>query len=74
MYLLGRKFNAVTNCNALNATDGENEHLSRTVWWWLHLQQFEFVVEHRTRELMKDVNALSTNLCVSGKVPEETVF
>lgn len=73
-YLVGIKFEVITDCNALKATSAKKQLLPRIARWWLQLQEYDFTVQYRPGNRMKHVDALSRNPSSSEEPPEETVF
>lgn len=74
VYLLGKDFVVVTDCNALKATSAKKELLPRIGRWWLQLQEFTFTVQYRPGDRMRHVDALSRNPTTTEMAPEETVM
>uniref|UniRef100_A0AAG5DRS4 RNA-directed DNA polymerase n=1 Tax=Anopheles atroparvus TaxID=41427 RepID=A0AAG5DRS4_ANOAO len=58
-YLLGNSFKLVTDCIAFKQSLEKKEINARTGRWLVALSEFEFVVEHRTGDRMRHVDALS---------------
>lgn len=73
VYLLGRDFVVVTDCNALKATSAKRDILPRIRRWWLQLQEFTFTMQYRPGERMKDVDAISRNPATSESPSEEVM-
>lgn len=66
IYLQGIKFKIVTDCNSLALTLNKKELNPRIARWALELQNFDYVLEHRSGQRMQHVDALSrcTNILV----------
>lgn len=61
VYLLGLKFKVVTDCAAFTQTMRKKE-VSSKIWRWAEkLEDFEYILEHRSGTRMKHVDALSRN-------------
>lgn len=67
VYLLGKAFKIVTDCSAFQQTMKKRDLIPRIARWILFLQDFEYIVEHRSGSRMKHVDALSRH-------PVMTVF
>lgn len=61
IYLLGRPFKIVTDCNALRSTFSKRDLIPRVARWWLLLQEFQCSIEYRPGVKMAHVDALSRN-------------
>lgn len=61
VYLLGRHFTVVTDCQALSATWTKKDMLPRIGRWWLELQDYDFTVQYKAGARMQHVDALSRN-------------
>lgn len=59
VYLHGRTFKIITDCNSLTLTLNKKELNPRIARWALEMQNFDYVVEHRTGKRMQHVDALS---------------
>ena len=64
IYLRGRKFKIVTDCNSLTLTLNKKELNPRIARWALELQNYDYTLEHRAGKQMQHVDALSRNLTV----------
>lgn len=60
VYLLGTKFNVVTNCNTLRTTFTKRD-LLRIDRWWLEIREYTFDVEYRAGARITHADALSRN-------------
>lgn len=61
MYLIGKEFKVITDCNALRTTLTERDLVPRIARWWLATQEFHFTVQYRPGCKMSHVDALSRN-------------
>lgn len=61
VYLVGRRFKLVTDCNSLRSAFAKKDVIPRIGRWLLKMQEFEFTIEHRPGESMKHVDAMSRN-------------
>jgi len=61
VYLQGRKFKIVTDCNSLTMTLNKKEMNPRIARWALELQNYDYTLEHRSNKRMQHVDALSRN-------------
>jgi len=52
-YLHGRKFVIFTDCNSLKASRANVELTQRVHRWWAYLQSFDFTVEYRKGNRMR---------------------
>jgi hypothetical protein len=59
IYLLGKKFEILTDCNALKATMTKKDIMPRIGRWWLKLQEFDFELHYKPGSQMQHVDALS---------------
>lgn len=59
VYLLGKKFKLVTDCSAFEKTLKKRDLTPKVARWVMFLEEFEYTVEHRPRDRMKHVDALS---------------
>lgn len=59
IYVLGKEFKIVTDCDALVKTLKKKELNSRIARWALYLQEFNYTIEHRSGTKMAHVDALS---------------
>ncbi|GBO16168.1 hypothetical protein AVEN_29887-1 [Araneus ventricosus] len=60
VYLLGIPFKIVTDCSALEKTMQKKKDLAtRVARWALLLEEFDYVIEHRSGTRMTHVDALS---------------
>lgn len=65
-YLYGIHFKIVTDCQAFQMTLKKKDLCTRVARWALLLQEFDFVVEHRSGTRMKHTDALSRNPYVAA--------
>lgn len=72
IYLQGIKFKIVTDCNSLTMTLNKKEINPRIARWALELQNYDYVIEHRSGLRMPHVDALSR--CTNVLVIEENTF
>ncbi|KAK9703421.1 Reverse transcriptase (RNA-dependent DNA polymerase) [Popillia japonica] len=61
VYLLGRQFKVVTDCNSLKTIMKKRDLLPRIARWILKLQEYQFSIEHRPGNRMLHADALSRN-------------
>jgi len=59
IYLLGKCFTMVTDCNAFAITIKKDDLPPRVARWAMALQEFEFKVQHRAVTKMRHVDALA---------------
>ncbi|XP_036347413.1 uncharacterized protein LOC118756776 [Rhagoletis pomonella] len=64
MYLLGKPFTVVTDCNAIVTTKAKTPLLPRIARWWLKLQEFDFKTKHRQGHKMQHVDGMSRAPCL----------
>lgn len=64
IYFLGVPFVMRTDCHAIKLALSKKEINPRINRWALHLQNFQYKVEHRASERMKHVDALSREIFV----------
>lgn len=62
VYLHGKRFKVVTDCNSLTMTLNKRELNPRIARWALEMQNFDYVVEHRSGKRMQHVDALSRSM------------
>jgi hypothetical protein len=62
VYLTGIHFIIVTDCSAVRSTFTKMDLLPRIARWWLSVQDFDFIIQHRPGDKMKHVDALSRNV------------
>lgn len=62
VYLYGKKFKIITDCNSLTLTLNKKELNPRIARWALEMQNFDYTVEHREGRRMQHVDALSRSL------------
>lgn len=60
-YLLGIKFKIITDCRAFAQIMSKKDLCVRVAKWALSLEEFQYVIEHRSGKSMAHVNALSRN-------------
>lgn len=60
-YLLGQSFKLVTDCKAFEMTLKKKDLATRVARWMLLLEEFDFIVEHRSGSRIKHADALSRN-------------
>lgn len=67
VYLLGKPFTIITDCNALRATFTKRDIIPRIARWWIALQEYDCSIEYKPGQAMQHVDALSRNPlpCVS---------
>ena len=72
-FLLGINFKIITDCNSLKLTLDKKDLNPRIARWALELQDYDYVVEHRSGNRMKHVDALSrvTNISIVEDNPLE---
>lgn len=61
VYLLGRHFKLITDCNAFVKTMDKKDLCTRVARYVICLQEYDFTVEHRSGTQMRHVDALSRN-------------
>jgi hypothetical protein len=61
IYLLGKHFTVVTDCNAVRSTMMKKNLVPRIGRWWLLTQEFDFNIVYRPGIKMTHVDALSRN-------------
>lgn len=61
VYLLGVRFNIITDCRAFTLTMSKKDLCVRVARWALFLEEFDYVIEHRPGKNMMHVDALSRN-------------
>lgn len=62
-YILGQHFKIITDCDAFTKTMAKREVSSKIARWALLLQDYDYVIEHRSGTRMTHVDALS-RICV----------
>ncbi|GBN87706.1 Transposon Ty3-G Gag-Pol polyprotein [Araneus ventricosus] len=69
VYLLGIPFKIVTDCSAREKTMQKKDLVTRVARWALLLEEFDYVIEHRSGTRMTHVDALSRSpidiFCIS---------
>jgi hypothetical protein len=60
-YFIGVPFKLVTDCNSLKSSHHKRDLLRRVNRWWVYLQAFDFVTEHRAGTHMGSLHYLSRN-------------
>lgn len=60
-YFIGISFKLVTDCNSLKSSQYKRDLIPRVSRWWVYLQDFDFVIEHRAGVQMAYVDYLSRN-------------
>jgi len=63
-YLLGIKFKIITDCQALSLTLNKKETNPRIARWVLEMQNYDYILEHRSGSRMTHVDALSRQIFV----------
>jgi hypothetical protein len=66
VYLIGREFKVITDCNSLRATFLKRDLIPRVARWWIALQEYNFTVEYKPGTAMCHVDALSRNAVQSS--------
>lgn len=61
VYLIGIPFKIVTDCQAFTLTLKKSDCCAKIARWALFLQDFTYIIEHRTGNLMRHVDTLSRN-------------
>ena len=61
MYVLGKSFKVVTDCNSMRTIMKQKEPIPRVARWILRLQEYDFDIEYRPGASMTHVDALSRN-------------
>lgn len=59
IYLLGTTFKIVTDCNAVATTKATSPLPPRIARWWLKLQEFDYIMIHRSGAKMPHVDGMS---------------
>ena len=72
IYLQGKKFKIVTDCNSLTLTLNKKEMNLRIARWALELQNYDYILEHRAGSKMQHVDALSR--CHNIMIIESNTF
>lgn len=72
VYIQGRSFRIVTDCQSLKNTLGKKDINPRILRWSLVLRNYDYVLEHRPGDRMRHVDALSREHQIS--VITETTF
>lgn len=73
IYLLGIEFKIVTDCEAFTKTLQKKDLTTRVARWALFLEDFNYIIEHRSGTRMKHVDALSRYPILTVNVIENTV-
>ena len=58
-YLMGREFKLVTDCQAFKSTTSKKDLSPAVTRWILHLQNYQYTIQHRSGTAMRHVDALS---------------
>lgn len=61
VYVLGKTFKVVTDCAAIRSTMIKKDLIPRVARWYILMQEYDFIVEHRDGAKMSHVDALSRN-------------
>lgn len=61
VYLIGKKFKVVTDCNAVKATATKKDIVPRVARWWVYMQDFDFDIVYRPGRKVSHVDYLSRN-------------
>lgn len=64
IYLLGRKFKIITDCQAFQKTMTKKDVVPKIARWVMKMQDFDYEIEHRTNDQMKHVDALSRDFAM----------
>lgn len=72
VYLLGLKFEIITDCNAVKATATKKDILPRVARWWSYMQDFDFEIVYRKGSALPHVDFLSRNPTVRKITAEES--
>ena len=64
VFVLGIKIKIITDCNAFAMTMRKQEVPLRVSRWAMFLQEFDYVIEHRSGSQMRHVDALSRVSCL----------
>lgn len=64
IYLLGKKFRIITDCQAFQKTMAKKDIIPKVARWVMKMQDFDYEIEHRTNERMKHVDALSRDFAM----------
>lgn len=59
IYLLGRRFKLITDCNSMKVLTTKRELIPRIGRWWLRLSEYDFEVEHKPNGQMRHADAFS---------------
>lgn len=61
VYILGKSFKVITDCAAIRSTMTKRDLIPRVARWYILMQEYDFIVEHRDGTKMSHVDALSRN-------------
>lgn len=61
IYLIGISFKIITDCAAFKMTMAKKKISARIAGWALQLEEYDYVIEHRSGSKMKHADALSRN-------------
>lgn len=72
VYLYSRPFTIITDCDSLRLTLEKKDILPRIMRWAMFLQDYDYKIEHRPKDRMRHVDALSR--CHNILILEEDEF
>lgn len=61
VYLLGIKFQIVTDCNSIKSTMNKKDLSPRVARWWTYMQDFDFEITYKKGKYIGHVDFLSRN-------------
>ena len=68
--VLGKTFKVITDCSAICSTMSKRALIPRIARWYIVMQEYDLIVEHRNSERMAHVDALSRNSISEEKCSE----
>lgn len=71
IYLHGLEFTIITDCNSVTLALQKKDINTRILRWYMELQQYNYLIQHRSGQLMQHVDSLSRH---SILVVEENSF